>query len=92
MKLIHVKDFPYNSAVSEQYSLVSDGKQLASIVFIVRDSAIGDDAIEVKLGDDEPFEVDSVEDALTLMDERFGGIAGALDMTFQEARAAQLIG
>ncbi len=92
-QLVHVTNFPYESVVFDQYLLVSDGKNVASVVFITKDSVIGDDhTVEVKLGDDEPYEVDSLEEALTLIHERFGDVIDEANITFGQAKAARLIG
>jgi len=91
-QLVHVVNFPYNSVVSEQYLLVSDGKNEASVAFVARDSVIGDDAVEVRIGDDEPYEVEDLEKALEVLDQTFGGVDEEVNMTLDEARAAGFLG
>lgn len=93
-QLVHLTNFPYNSIVSEQYLLLSDGKKVASVTFITRDSAIGDDVIEVRVDDDEPYEVDDLEKALEDLDQIFGDVDvdQAVNMTIGQARDAGFIG
>lgn len=91
-KLIHVTNFPYNSVVVEQYLLVSDGMMVASVAFVIRDSVTGDDAIEVRIGNNEPYEVEDREEALTDLRHAFGGVDRVVNMTIAQVRSAGLIG
>ncbi|MBI2635069.1 MAG: hypothetical protein HYW79_00815 [Parcubacteria group bacterium] len=93
--LVRVTRFPYNSVVSEQYLLVSGGKKVASVAFVIRDSAVGDDAIEVRIGTDEPYEVKDLEEALSNLHQKFGGVdysVNMVNMTWSQARAIGLAG
>ncbi|GEM_PF-5525104 len=91
-RLVHVTNLPYDSVVAEQYLLLSDDKKVASVAFVTRDSAIGDNSIEVRVGDDEPYEVEDLEEALEVLDQTFGGVDDEVNMTLDEARAVGLLG
>lgn len=91
-QLVYVTGFPFNSIVLEQFLLVSDGKKMASVAIVTNDSVIGDDTIEVKAGDDEPYEVEYLDEAFNELQTRFGAIVEKTEMTHGQARAARLIG
>ena len=91
-QLVHVTDFPYESVVFEQYLLVSDGKKMASVVEGIEDSVEGIAYTEVRLGSEEPYYCDSVEEALADVETRFSPITKKTKLTFGQAKAARLIG